>query len=104
VFTARYALSPYIKQIRFVFKGLIIVLNIKTGGAHNNKMPGTNLTFRDVLVIKTTEMSQTEQNQQCIHPAITMCAFRAEARHVQRQEVLMKTENWVTPPAVQLTV
>jgi hypothetical protein len=22
VFTARYALSPYIKQIRFVFKGL----------------------------------------------------------------------------------
>jgi hypothetical protein len=25
VFTARYALSPYIKQIRFVFKGLILV-------------------------------------------------------------------------------
>jgi hypothetical protein len=25
VFTARYALSPYIKQIRFVFKGLNIV-------------------------------------------------------------------------------
>jgi hypothetical protein len=24
VFTARYALSPYIKQIRFVFKGLIL--------------------------------------------------------------------------------
>jgi hypothetical protein len=23
MFTARYALSPYIKQIRFVFKGLI---------------------------------------------------------------------------------
>jgi hypothetical protein len=23
VFTARYALSPYIKQIRFVFKGLV---------------------------------------------------------------------------------
>jgi hypothetical protein len=27
VFTARYALSPYIKQIRFVFKGLISVDN-----------------------------------------------------------------------------
>jgi hypothetical protein len=26
VFTARYALSPYIKQIRFVFKGLIPLL------------------------------------------------------------------------------
>jgi hypothetical protein len=26
VFTARYALSPYIKQIRFVFKGLKIQL------------------------------------------------------------------------------
>jgi hypothetical protein len=25
VFTARYALSPYIKQIRFVFKGLMAV-------------------------------------------------------------------------------
>jgi hypothetical protein len=25
VFTARYALSPYIKQIRFVFKGLKLV-------------------------------------------------------------------------------
>jgi hypothetical protein len=24
VFTARYALSPYIKQIRFVFKGLML--------------------------------------------------------------------------------
>jgi hypothetical protein len=28
VFTARYALSPYIKQIRFVFKGLIFRLFI----------------------------------------------------------------------------
>jgi hypothetical protein len=26
MFTARYALSPYIKQIRFVFKGLILYL------------------------------------------------------------------------------
>jgi hypothetical protein len=30
VFTARYALSPYIKQIRFVFKGL----NMITDTAH----------------------------------------------------------------------
>jgi hypothetical protein len=29
VFTARYALSPYIKQIRFVFKGLIYVIYTK---------------------------------------------------------------------------
>jgi hypothetical protein len=26
VFTARYALSPYIKQIRFVFKGLMLII------------------------------------------------------------------------------
>jgi hypothetical protein len=26
VFTARYALSPYIKRIRFVFKGLIVII------------------------------------------------------------------------------
>jgi hypothetical protein len=28
VFTARYALSPYIKQIRFVFKGLNFILRV----------------------------------------------------------------------------
>jgi hypothetical protein len=28
VFTARYALSPYIKQIRFVFKGLNEDINV----------------------------------------------------------------------------
>jgi hypothetical protein len=33
VFTARYALSPYIKQIRFVFKGLIYVSNAYFSGA-----------------------------------------------------------------------
>jgi hypothetical protein len=32
VFTARYALSPYIKQIRFVFKGLITGLHNKPQG------------------------------------------------------------------------
>jgi hypothetical protein len=29
VFTARYALSPYIKQIRFVFKGLIHEVSLR---------------------------------------------------------------------------
>jgi hypothetical protein len=29
VFTARYALSPYIKQIRFVFKGLKIAMRLR---------------------------------------------------------------------------
>jgi hypothetical protein len=28
VFTARYALSPYIKQIRSVFKGLIMIVRM----------------------------------------------------------------------------
>jgi hypothetical protein len=31
VFTARYALSPYIKQIRFVFKGLILFTAWQSG-------------------------------------------------------------------------
>jgi hypothetical protein len=30
VLTARYALSPYIKQIRFVFKGLIVSVSYKS--------------------------------------------------------------------------
>jgi hypothetical protein len=37
VFTARYALGPYIKQIRFVFKGLIPE---KRPGTHCTEMPG----------------------------------------------------------------
>jgi hypothetical protein len=36
VFTARYALSPYIKQIRFVFKGLMF----HTGSATERKVTG----------------------------------------------------------------
>jgi hypothetical protein len=35
VFTARYALSPYIKQIRFVFKGLMSVFLLYTARSHN---------------------------------------------------------------------
>jgi hypothetical protein len=35
VFTARYALSPYIKQIRFVFKGLILLEVTNAQGFHH---------------------------------------------------------------------
>jgi hypothetical protein len=34
VFTARYALSPHIKQIRFVFKGLIFHLEFQMALVH----------------------------------------------------------------------
>jgi hypothetical protein len=39
VFTARYALSPYIKQIRFIFKGLIAKMqhaSFQKGSQYNN--------------------------------------------------------------------
>jgi hypothetical protein len=41
VFTARYALSPYIKQIRFVFKGLKIFIDATDSEIldHNMKFP-----------------------------------------------------------------
>jgi hypothetical protein len=38
VFRARYALSPYIKQIRFVFKGLNSTMSCK-GTRHNDTLP-----------------------------------------------------------------
>jgi hypothetical protein len=43
VFTARYALSPYIKQIRFIFKGLITTIDgeqsvsFKSSSIYHNK-------------------------------------------------------------------
>jgi hypothetical protein len=36
VFTARYALSPHIKQIRFVFKGLMLFVDKDTACCRNN--------------------------------------------------------------------
>jgi hypothetical protein len=36
VFTARYALIPYLKQIRFVFKGLILLFQYFPGEADEN--------------------------------------------------------------------
>jgi hypothetical protein len=39
VFTARYALSPYIKQIRFVFKGL------NSQKINANRPPDSNITY-----------------------------------------------------------
>jgi hypothetical protein len=48
VFTARYALSPYIKQMRFVFKGVILflLLSIKVGeGAGKTLEPSNKANF-----------------------------------------------------------
>jgi hypothetical protein len=55
VFTARYALSPYIKQIRFVFKGLMF----KPGSTQSKQwtlngymyITGNLLIFRVYLVL-----------------------------------------------------
>jgi hypothetical protein len=53
VFTARYALSPYIKQIRFVFKGLILYRDIITVCVefhikYINTLCGHNVEFLNV--------------------------------------------------------
>jgi hypothetical protein len=50
VFTARYALSPYIKQIRFVFKGLMLYREIiavcsEIHKKHINTLCGQNVEF-----------------------------------------------------------
>jgi hypothetical protein len=48
VFTARYALSPYIKQIRFVFKGLILFLILIK---QRNEFPKVNIPTKLFLVL-----------------------------------------------------
>jgi hypothetical protein len=47
VFTARYALSPYIKQIRFVFKGLISHIDL---GHFHRLFVGEKLIFRTLAL------------------------------------------------------
>jgi hypothetical protein len=55
VFTARYALSPYIKQIRFVFKGLILdhstSWRINTKKATSMKLGETEKTGNSVAAL-----------------------------------------------------
>jgi hypothetical protein len=49
MFTARYALSPYIKQIRFVFKGLIYADSVlRYDVLHRNKANQNNTAARYV--------------------------------------------------------
>jgi hypothetical protein len=48
VFTARYALSPYIKQIRFVFKGLT---------------PSDSQLTMEVLILQTSGMTHWSEDR-----------------------------------------
>jgi hypothetical protein len=51
VFTARYALSPYIKQIRFVFKGLIVLASL--GYVMEDKMGEALSTYGwDIVTVR----------------------------------------------------
>jgi hypothetical protein len=59
VFTARYALSPYIKQIRFVFKGLNI----------------TQLTISSHAAIKHSAFTFLAAQEQLIHEDEVVCTF-----------------------------
>jgi hypothetical protein len=56
VFTARYALSPYIKQIRFVFKGLIYssCFSHHKFGTHKGRNRSHNI-FRQILTVVERE-------------------------------------------------
>jgi hypothetical protein len=47
VFTARYALSPYIKQIRFVFKGLILTTMV-VGDTYGSCQRQESVSLHDI--------------------------------------------------------
>jgi hypothetical protein len=58
VFTARYALSPYIKQIRFVFKGL--KQSYMSSGFHGDKnCVNSSRSDNRVNCLKTSDVSET---------------------------------------------
>jgi hypothetical protein len=63
VFTARYALSPHIKQIRFVFKGLIYV-NIFLAEKPSANV-GTQIMKSDFAEYKTGRQTSTSQFLSC---------------------------------------
>jgi hypothetical protein len=58
VFTARYALSPYIKQIRFVFKGLIFITEVESvySAVRTDSLYKTDtLRFKGLIIITQVE-------------------------------------------------
>jgi hypothetical protein len=57
VFTARYELSPYIKQIRFVFKGLILFMKIDP--MHSLKHAKPLIHSVDKVLIVTALLERT---------------------------------------------
>jgi hypothetical protein len=62
VFTARYALSPYIKQIRFVFKGLNNALQF-----HCTQIPGV-ITESVAHIIPKYILNKTLKSRSCAEP------------------------------------
>jgi hypothetical protein len=68
VFTARYALSPYIKQIRFVFKGLNLLYNSTVLLATGNKPEVSNeknlvlLNAISPTVVRSHTVSDTDRS------------------------------------------
>jgi hypothetical protein len=59
VFTARYALSPYIKQIRFVFKGLIMPVRLSVcPSAWNNEAPSGSVLMKFCIWVLFVNVSR----------------------------------------------
>jgi hypothetical protein len=61
VFTARYALSPYIKQIRFVFKGLIYTV-LYWRLTFKEKEPSNTNNVKDRILTGLPLSSKDNQN------------------------------------------
>jgi hypothetical protein len=80
VFTARYALSPYIKQIRFVFKGLISIEYCVTPSVSPNKLYYTRFylaaRFGSVKSrIQAINKNYKNGNAVCLGKKFTFIAF-----------------------------
>jgi hypothetical protein len=67
VFTARYALSPYIKQIRSVFKGLKEVMSGRLGLAQVHLSHGAAARLGNVIgeAIKTDDLANCVSDKGC---------------------------------------
>jgi hypothetical protein len=114
VFTARYALSPYIKQIRFVFKGLNCILPT-AGTVAIMELPLSSCTvglhgFRrfvdDILQQPSAVTRQTIRNYRrnlkaCLH--LNSCCKRAKI-YVAVQSIVYVQNRFISPKESGVTV
>jgi hypothetical protein len=100
VFTARDALCPYIKQIRFVFKGLIgldiykYVWYAKQSDVQRNCCLNTCYAQHVIIILTTVAVSQRNFNEPHACATLTEFSFRTSERHLKIKALNSEKAVW----------